>query len=111
LGTSTTVKVNNKAGKPTEAVNVVNAINPFDETIDSGGVNATPMQVLVSLKESLVDILTTLTMSGQVSQTNAQMTAKVVDAINSLNDTMSKNSSSGNNTNLFGSIGKLARGE
>lgn len=110
MGTSTTVKVNDKSGRPSQAINVVNAINPFDEALDSGGINATPMQVLVSLKESLVDILSTLNITGQVGQANTQMTAKVVDAINALNDTMSKNSNSGSG-NIFGNIGKLARGE
>lgn len=110
IGTPTTVKVNDKSGKPTQAINVINAINPFNEVLDSSGINATPMQVLVSLKESLVNILSTLNISGQVGQANAQMTAKVVDAITALNDTMNRNSNSGN-TNIFGNIGKLARGE
>jgi hypothetical protein len=110
MGTTTTVKVNTKSGKPTDAVNVVNAINPFDETLSSAGISASPMEVLISLKESLIDILTTLNVSGQVGQTNAQMTAKVVDAISALNETMSRNSGSGG-SNIFGSIGKLARGD
>lgn len=107
----TTVNVGGKSGKSSSAMSVYNAVNPFDENLDGGGVVATPMEVLVSLKESLVDILGTLAMGNQTQSTNAAMTAKVVDAINSLNSNMKTNNDSGSSTNIFGSMGKLARGE
>jgi len=111
MGTPTTIKVSGKSGQTSEAMSVYNAVNPFDENISSGNINATPMDVLISLKESLVDILQTLTASNQTEQTNAAMTAKVVDAINSLNSNMKNNTNSGSGANLFGSISRLARGE
>ena len=109
MGTSTTVKISGKNGKTTEAIGVYNAVNPFDENISAGTILATPMEVLVSLKESLVDILGTLTSSNQTSQVNASMTAKVVDAINNLNGTMQ--TGSGKETDIFSSLNILARGE
>ena len=109
MGTPTTIKVSDKSGKSSEAMSVYNAINPFDENLTSGGITATPMDVLVSLKESLVDILSTLVASSQTEQTNAAMTAKVVDAINNLNRSMKNESPT--STNLFGKLGPLARGE
>lgn len=110
MGTPTTIRVSDKGGKSSEAMSVYNAINPFDENLSAGNVSATPMEVLVSLKESLVEILGTLVASNQTEQTHAAMTAKVVDAINSLNKGMSNNNTQGS-SNIFAPIGKLARGE
>jgi hypothetical protein len=65
MGTPTTVNVSGKSGKATQAMSVYNAVNPFDESLNGGAVTATPMEVLVSLKESLVEITNTLISSGQ----------------------------------------------
>ncbi len=111
MGTPTTIKVSDKSGKSTEALSVYNSVNPFDENLSAGGVTASPMEVLVSLKESLVDILGTLVANSQTEQTHASMTAKVVDAINNLNRSMSNQSNSGDGKSLFGPLNRLARGE
>jgi hypothetical protein len=111
MGIPTTIKVSDKSGKSTEALSVYNSINPFDENLSVGGINASPMEVLVSLKESLVEILGTLAVSSQTEQTHASMTAKVVDAINNLNKTMGNQQGSDDGRNIFGSLTKLARGE
>jgi hypothetical protein len=91
-------------------MSVYNAVNPFNEDLTGGGVTATPMEVLVSLKESLIEMVTILAQGNQTEQTHAAMTAKVVDAINSLNNNM-KSNSSGTETNIFGPLTRLARGD
>lgn len=87
----------------------MNAVNPFDEEIKSGNITAKPMEVLISLAESLVGISNILNNANQLSETHAALTAKAVDAINAL----AKMSGSGQvgSSDIFASLNKLARGD
>lgn len=98
-----------KLGKG-EAVSVYNSVNPFEEQLKAGNINATPMEVLLSLKESLLEIAGALTLSLQTEQSHATMTAKVVDGLSTI-ATKLDNNSSGGTAEMFANLGKLARGD
>lgn len=102
------IKVESKVPEAQQAISVYNAINPFEEEIQSGDLSVTPLDVLLSLKESLVDIVNTLVVNGQNDQFSASMNAKAVDKLTELIDSVN---SSGSGANLFSSINKLARGD
>lgn len=109
LNSSPTVTITEGNNKGKQAISVMNSVNPFDENLKVDGVSAKPMEVLLALAESLISINNTLSSANQLSASHATMTAKAVDAINSLANM--SGGSSGVTTDIFASLKTLARGD